>query len=227
MKIKQIMFTLILLFAFLVTACGGTTTDEAMMEKPDQTSAMEEEAMSSGEDAMMEKEDSSEEESMMEEKPASEEAMMESPAWISAALTDVRTGQTFSIQDFKGKVVLVEPMAVWCPKCLQQQRQVQALHAQLGDRDDFISIGLGIDPNEDAAKLKDFVENQGFDWLYAVSPSDVSRDLSSLYGANFLNPPSTPMLLVDRHGAVHTLPFGIKSADELLQFIQPFLDEGV
>jgi thiol-disulfide isomerase/thioredoxin len=215
MKIKHITFTLIVLIAFLVTACGGTPTADAMMEKPDQASEMEDEATMSEDESMMAK-----------ETPSAEEAMMESPAWFSVPLTDVRTGQTFYIQDFKGRVVLVEPMAVWCPKCLQQQRQVQALRAQLGDRDDFISIGLGIDPNEDAAKLKDFVENQGFDWLYAVSPADVSRDLSSLYGANFLNPPSTPMLLVDRHGAVHTLPFGIKSADELLQFVQPFLNEG-
>jgi thiol-disulfide isomerase/thioredoxin len=217
MKVKRTTFTLILLMTFLIAACGSApAADEAMMENPDQAS-MTEEAMDSEEDA---------EETMMEEKP-SEEAMMESPAWFSAALTDVRTGQTFSIQDFKGKVVLVEAMAVWCSKCLQQQKQVQALHGLIGERDDFVSIGLDIDPNEDAAKLKGFIESQGFDWLYAVSSAGVSRDLSSLYGANFLNPPSTPMLVVDRKGMVDPLPFGIKSADELLQFIQPFLEEGM
>lgn len=219
MKFKQNTFILMLIMAFLVAACGGAPTAETMMEEPDQPPATEEAMMSEGTHTSGE--------AMIPNETPKAESMMESPAWFSIAMTDVRTGQSFSIQDFKGKVVLLETMAVWCSKCLQQQKQVQALHGLIGNRDDFISVGLDIDPNEDAAKLKGFVENQGFDWLYAVSPTDVSRDLSSLYGANFLNPPSTPMLVVDRHGKVHTLPFGVKSADELLQFVQPFLDESM
>ena len=35
------------------------------------------------------------------------------------------------------------------------------------------------------------------------------------------------MLVIDRKGEAHPLPFGIKSADELLKFIQPFLDEAM
>jgi hypothetical protein len=127
----------------------------------------------------------------------------------------------------KGKVILVEAMAVWCSNCLKQQGQVKTLHEILGQRDDFVSIGLDIDPNEDVARLKGFVEAQGFDWLYAVSPADVSREISSLYGDQFLNPPSTPIVVIDRRGVAHPTPFGIKSADDLLQFIQPFLNESI
>jgi hypothetical protein len=68
------------------------------------------------------------------------------------------------------------------------------------------------------------VEGNGFDWLYAVATADVAQDISKHYGEQFLNPPSTPMLVIDRHGEAHSLPFGIKSADELLQHVQPFLD---
>ncbi len=212
MKTKHIFLNLLVFTAFLVTACGGAPTPEAMME--------------STPDAMMHDKTPTADAMMPKETPSTE-AMMESPAWFSMALTNVHTGETFTIQDLKGKVILVETMAVWCSSCLKQQTQVKALHGQIGDRDDFVSIGLDIDSNEDAAKLKDFVDAQGFDWLYAVSPSDVSREIAALYGDQFLNPPSTPMLLIDRHGGVHPLPFGIKSADELLQFIQPFLDEGM
>lgn len=210
MKLRNTLFSLVLLTAFLVTACGAPAED-AMMDKPT------EEAIH---DTMMTEE-------AMGESMATEEAMMESPAWFSIGLTNVRTGETITIQDLKGKVVLVETMAVWCSNCLRQQGQVKELHGLLGERDDFVSIGLDIDPNEDASKLKDFVDAQGFDWLYAISPVDVSRDLSSLYGDQFLNPPSTPMLAIDRHGVVHPLPFGIKSAEDLLNFIQPFLDESM
>jgi hypothetical protein len=223
MNTRQFLFGIVLVMAFLVTACGGAATPDPMMEKPDDTMMGEETPTA---DAMMPHETPTTDAMMPNETPTAE-AMMESPAWFGIALTDVRTGTSFTIQDFKGKVVLVESMAVWCSSCLQQQGQVKALHEMLGERGDLVTIGLDIDPNEDASRLQGFVEAQGFDWLYAVAPADVSRELASRYGDQFLNPPSTPMLAIDRHGAVHPLPFGIKSADELLQFIQPFLDEGM
>lgn len=210
MNHRNTFLSLTLITTFVLTACGGAATPEAMKDKPTADAMLSDDTPTA--DAMA--------------KPT-EGAMMESPAWFSAALTDARTGQTFSINDFKGKVVLVENLAMWCSNCKKQQGQVKALHTLLGTRDDFVSLGLDIDPNESVADLKGYVEANGFDWLYAVAPAEVAREISSLYGAQFLNPPSTPMLVIDRHGVAHPLPFGIKSAEELLNFIQPFLDESM
>jgi cytochrome oxidase Cu insertion factor (SCO1/SenC/PrrC family) len=149
------------------------------------------------------------------------------PAYFSSELTDVRSGESFMIADFQGKVVLVETLAQWCSNCLKQQNQVLDLHAIMGARDDFVSLGLDIDPNEDAATLKDYVKRNGFNWLYAVAPAEVSREIANLYGDQFLNPPSTPMFIIDRHGQVHPLPFGIKSAAELMEALKPFLEESI
>lgn len=214
MKTKQVLFNLVLLMAFIVSACSGaaTPTADTMMEKEVSTA-----------EAMMDKATPTAD-AMMDKETPTADAMMEAPAWYSASLTDASTGQAFKINDFKGKVILVEAMAIWCPTCLKQQEQVKALQTSLGQRDDFVSIGLDIDPNEDLVSLKSYVENNGFDWLYAVSNADVSSELSSLYGDQFLNPPSTPIVIIDRHGEAHPMPFGLKSADELLKFIQPFLD---
>lgn len=233
MKIKQI-WTILFLLSFLLAACGGkpdAMTDkpeDAMMEKPTAEAMLDkptEEAMMPHETAMPDAMANPTEEAMTEE--AMEDAMMESPAWFSASLTNVQDGSTFTIQDFKGKVVLVETMAIWCPKCKQQQGQVKELHARLGERDDFVSLGIDIDPNETADDLKSYIDSNGFDWHYAVPSADVAREIASLYGDQFLNPTSTPMLIIDRKGVAHPLPFGIKSADELLQALQPFLDEAM
>jgi len=151
--------------------------------------------------------------------------MIENPAFFYVEFIDVNTGSTFKIDDFKGKVVLVETLAQWCSNCLRQQQQVLEFHNQLGQREDLLTLGLDIDPNEDADTLKDYVTRNGFTWLYAVSPVEVSREIGNLYGDQFLNPPSTPMFIIDRKGEVHLLPFGIKSADELLNAIKPFLEE--
>jgi thiol-disulfide isomerase/thioredoxin len=139
----------------------------------------------------------------------------------------VQTGEAFTINDLKGKVVLVETMAIWCSNCKKQQGQVKALHELLGMREDFVSLGLAIDPNENGDALKSYIDSNGFDWYYAVSSTDVSREIAALYGDQFLNPPSTPMLIIDRKGVAHPLPFGVKSADDLLKALQPFLDEAM
>jgi thiol-disulfide isomerase/thioredoxin len=154
---------------------------------------------------------------------AEDDDMMAAPAWFSVSLSEVTSGETFTIQDLQGKVVLVETMAQWCTNCLAQQKQVLALHEALGERDDFVSLGLDIDPNEEAAMLKEYTARNGFFWKYAISPAEVSRDISQLYGDQFLNPPSTPMLIIDRQGEVHPLPFGIKSASDLQAALEPFL----
>jgi hypothetical protein len=172
-----------------------------------------------------------EDESLTEEPPANtsepEFQRVETPGWFDVTLVDVRTGQRFTINDLQGKVVLVETLAMWCSSCLQQQEQVKILHDRLSADDDFVSIGLDIDINENADDLKMYTENNGFDWLYVIAPVEVAREISNLYGAQFLNPPSTPILVIDKSGQVHLMPFGIKSADTLNDFIAPLLSGGM
>jgi peroxiredoxin len=198
-------------------------TDTMMAETPDammSSDAMTDTMMAATPDAMMEKTPDA-----MMEKP--DESMMELPAWFSAAFTNAATGETFTMQDFKGKVVLVETMAIWCTTCLAQQKQVKGLHEQLGERDDFVSVGIDIDLNENMADLKDYTAKNGFDWTYTVATADIAREIGNLYGQQFLNPPSAPMFVIDRHGAVHPLPFGVKSAADLQKALEPFLNEAM
>jgi cytochrome oxidase Cu insertion factor (SCO1/SenC/PrrC family) len=179
-----------------------TPTGEAMMEPEMSTAAP---AMDSEMDAAM---------------PAAE--------WLATPMTNVVTGEEFRLSDFEGRLVLLETMAVWCTKCRSQQEQIRALHGQLGEQaSQLMSVTVDVDPNEDAQYLKAYVEQTGFDWIYAVAPVELSRALAAAHGDQFLNPPSTPILIIDRHGEAHPLPFGIKSAAQLQQAIQPYLDGGM
>lgn len=149
----------------------------------------------------------------------------DTPDWFDVPLVDVRTGQTFTINDHHGKVILVETLAMWCSSCLKQQNEVKVLHELLSDEDRFVSIGLDIDINEVAEDLKTYTDNNQFDWLYAIAPVEVAREISMLYGAQFLNPPSTPILVIDKIGEVHLMNFGLKSADDLYDFVTPLLSQ--
>lgn len=145
------------------------------------------------------------------------------PDWYAIELTDVRTDETFSIDDFSGKVVLIETMAIWCPTCLQQQGEVRKLHELLGTPADLVSISLDVDLHEDAAELKAYALEHDLGWRTAVAPVVLARALGNLYSAQFLNPPLAPMLLIDRDGRAIQLPFGVKSAEALRGFVDPYL----
>ena len=137
-------------------------------------------------------------------------------------MTDVRTGQGFAITDCAGKVVLVEAMAEWCPTCIEQQREVMKVHDQLASTD-VVSVSLDIDVHEDGPSLKKYAEALGTDWHYAVAPLAVARALGNLYSAEYLNPPYSPMLLIDRRGVATSLPYGLKSAEYLRTTLEPYL----
>ncbi len=226
MKNRTALLSTIMLFAFLLAACrgrvpvtGGKATQPAMMEKPTAGAMMATQpAMTEAptQDSMMMHETPTPGAMMSHDTPMpgsmqpTQGAMMEAPAFFGTSLKDVRSGDTFTINDFKGKVVLVETMAVWCTTCYQQQTQIKALHDALGMRADFVSVSLDIDPHEDASILTAYTQkNSSFDWRYAVAGADIAREIGKTFGDQFLNPPSAPVFVVDRHGVAHALPFGV------------------
>jgi hypothetical protein len=91
----------------------------------------------------------------------------------------------------------------------------------------LISVSLDIDPHEQAADLKAYAAQHGFQWHYAVAPQSAARAIGEQFGAMFLNPPATPMVIIDREGNVHPLPIGLKKADVLKSAVQPFLNKGM
>ncbi|MDH3943440.1 MAG: hypothetical protein OEV06_05040 [Anaerolineae bacterium] len=223
MKHRFLALFVVIFTTTLFTACTSASEPENVMEDKVEVAPdpMSEEDTAPVDDGMAD-------DGMMEDDAdASEPDPVISPDWFMASMTNVQSGENFAIVDHSGKVILVETLAMWCSKCLQQQGQVRELHSLLGEREDFVSIGLDIDPNENADALKSYVANNGFDWVYSIAPVEVAREIGQLYGSQFLNPPSTPMLIIDRHGEVHILPFGIKSAQELLAYLEPFLNESM
>jgi len=147
------------------------------------------------------------------------------PEWFDMELVDAQTGETFTMNDYAGKVVLLETMAMWCPNCIVQANEIRNLHEALGNPEDLISVSLDVDVNEDSDSLKEYAQGYGFDWHFAVAPLEVARSLGNLYTAQYLNPPLAPMLIIDRNGNVHHLEYGIKDAETLQKAVEPYLAE--
>ncbi len=144
------------------------------------------------------------------------------PTWRTSALVDVRTGEPFSIDGLQGRLVAIEPMAIWCTTCrIQQQEAATALAAIASD--DLVYVGLDVDPNEPADALAEYADVQGFDWPFAVASPQVSRSLAATFGDQVLSPPSTPLILVGPDGELIDVHFGIRDSNALEAFLRQHL----
>lgn len=132
---------------------------------------------------------------------------------LALELTDVRSGDTFTLAELSAEQpVLLETMAIWCTTCLSQQREVVQAH----ELAEFHSVGIDVDPNEDAADLATYAEREGFDWRYVRADADLVKILTDRFGFGVTNPPSTPTFVV-ADGQVRALEFGrLRSAEELV-----------
>jgi cytochrome oxidase Cu insertion factor (SCO1/SenC/PrrC family) len=142
-------------------------------------------------------------------------------SWRSATLTDVRTGETFTIDGLQGQVVMVEMMAVWCPLCVRQQEQLRSARAILEqDGIDVVTVSFDVDPGENAELLARHADSNLLDWSFVLAGPEIAADLQGEFGPEILSPPSTPVLFVWPDGSTELTPFGIKSAADLADYVR-------
>jgi hypothetical protein len=136
-------------------------------------------------------------------------------------LTDVRTGETFTLSDFDDQVIIMEAMAVWCPLCDQQQIQIKSALSELGDG--VIGVSLDVDPSETADIVVRHADDLDLPWRFVVAGRELSAMLQREFGPQVLTPPSTPVLIIAPNGITTLTPFGIKGWDELVDYARPLI----
>jgi len=89
---------------------------------------------------------------------------------------DGLTGQTLTLSDFKGKVIVLEFMQPWCPHCQRMAPVMEELYRKYSDRVVFTSVGgADLKPEEVADFIRNF--NSSLTYLY-----DSSGAAFKLYG---------------------------------------------
>jgi hypothetical protein len=137
-----------------------------------------------------------------------------SSEWREVELEEVDSGESFTISGLE-KPLLVETFAVWCPTCTNQQNEIK----KLKEDSNITSVSLDVDSNEDQEQVSWHKEENGFDWRYAISPSELTRMLIDRYGNSIANPPSAPVVLVCENGS-RRLENGVKQASILQEEIE-------
>ncbi len=139
--------------------------------------------------------------------------------WQDYELVDTRTGETFRVSDFKGKPILLETFAVWCPTCLKQQQEVKKMVAE--GANGVIHISLDVDPNEDEEIVRNHMESNGFKWYSAVAPPEMTQELIDEFGIKVVNAPEAPVILVCEDQSARLLEQrGVKSVAVLEEEIE-------
>jgi thiol-disulfide isomerase/thioredoxin len=72
-------------------------------------------------------------------------------------------GGSFKLSELKGKVVLVDFWATWCPPCREQAPRLAALRTKYQSKGLEI-VGLNLDPPNDKALVMKFIKDAGINY---------------------------------------------------------------
>jgi hypothetical protein len=71
--------------------------------------------------------------------------------------------------------------------CKQQQAEIKQLEENLGMPDNLVIVSMDVDSNEDGALIQQHAEMNDLNWSFTIKPQDAAREISQLYGAQYLN----------------------------------------
>jgi peroxiredoxin len=103
-----------------------------------------------------------------------EDARRSSPVFT---LSDLK-GTNWSLQDLRGKVVLVNFWATWCPPCRKEMPDMQALYERFGPRG-LVILAIS---DEDAAKVAAFLAERKYTYPVLLDPGRKVNQLFAVEG---------------------------------------------
>lgn len=112
-------------------------------------------------------------------------------------------GKKFRLADQRGRVVLINFWATWCPPCREEMPAMERLWQHHKDQG-FVLVAVSLDA--DPAIVRPFVDRHKFTFHVALDPK---MDLGNAYGVRAL--PSS--FVVDRQGYLAALALGPRPWD--------------
>jgi len=105
------------------------------------------------------------------------------------------TGNALSLQDMRGKVVLIDFWASWCKPCRMNNPNLVALHEKFRDKD-FEILGVSIDKSK--ADWIKAIQKDGLTWKQVLDPGGWDAQSTANYGVDAI--PAS--FLIDKEGVI-------------------------
>ena len=155
--------------------------------------------------------------------PKATDAPEESQAPIPAldfTLTD-QFGNTHTLDQYKGKTILLNFWATWCGPCRSEMPDLQAVYEDYGNNEkDLVVLGVAA-PNlgqeGSAEDITAFLEENGYTY-----PTLMNEDASLFYSYGISSFPTT--FMIDKNGNVYGYIMGAQSREVFDDIIQQTMD---
>ena len=125
-------------------------------------------------------------------------------------------GDSVSLADLRGKVVLLNFWATWCPPCRVEMPGFQSVYESRRDRG-FVVLGVSTDLRGEQF-VRDFLTERGITYPVALATSDMVRS----YGGARTLPTS---FLIDRQGRIRHEIVGVYAQPLLAAAVDRLLAE--
>ena len=99
--------------------------------------------------------------------------------------------RTVALRDFRGKVIVLNFWATWCPPCIEEMPSLSAMQARLRDRVNVVAVSV----DEDAEAYHRFLRENN---IQLLTVRDAQRQSNRLYGTEKY--PET--YVIDRSGVL-------------------------
>ena len=124
-------------------------------------------------------------------------------------------GNRVKLSDFKGKTVVINFWATWCPPCKKEMPDFDLLDKELKKKNDAVLLAVNMtDGKRDTkSKVESFVKENGYGMKVLL---DTEGKAATLYDIKWL--PTT--VVVDRKGILHWQIFGETTKETVLKVIK-------
>lgn len=126
----------------------------------------------------------------------------------------LNNGETFTLSDKKGQVILLNFWATWCSNCVKEMPAIEKLYEEYGDQVVIIGVNVG----EDESTVDAFIDTKNYTFPIAY---DTESSISNLYPSAGI--PYT--VIIGKDGLVTETFLGAKDADSQYTKLRRVLQE--
>ncbi len=126
-------------------------------------------------------------------------------------------GKDIALSDYRGKVVLVNNWATWCPPCIDEMPVLDAYYRAHAD-EGFVLLAVAA--HEYPFEVREFLEKHNWQLALTVVPDPEERSMSAFHQTHL---PAS--YVVNQDGVVRLMWVGAISRRNLEKFVTPLLEK--